>query len=252
MSPISPVRGGCSRIGAAFYPQFATHNAHTVAAILELAGERRDCEFQRLHGMGEALYEQIVGPEQLDRPCRVYAPVGSHEDLLAYLVRRLLENGANTSFVNRIVDDRAADRRDHRRSGRAPRRGCRRSRIRASRCRATSTARRGKIRAGSTSPIRRRSRRCATALAEAARAGRGRAAPIVGGVEQPAPAEPVFDPSDRRRQVGTVVAAGPAELDRALARAERSAPVVGSHPGGRAGRVLERAGRSLREAAWPS
>ncbi len=92
--------------GAAFFPQFATHNAHTVAAILELAGERRDWEFQRLHGMGEALYEEIVGPERLDRPCRVYAPVGSHEELLAYLVRRLLENGANTSFVNRIVDER--------------------------------------------------------------------------------------------------------------------------------------------------
>src|SRR5271170_4465770 len=92
--------------GAAFYPQFATHNAHTVAAILELAGDRRDWEFQRLHGMGEALYEEIVGPQRLDRPCRVYAPVGSHEELLAYLVRRLLENGANTSFVNRIVDER--------------------------------------------------------------------------------------------------------------------------------------------------
>src|SRR5258707_13039431 len=89
----------------AFFPQFATHNAHTLAAILELAGERRDYEFQRLHGMGEALYEQIVGPERMDRPCRVYAPVGSHEDLLPYLVRRLLENGANTPFVNRIIDE---------------------------------------------------------------------------------------------------------------------------------------------------
>ncbi|HEX2113278.1 MAG TPA: bifunctional proline dehydrogenase/L-glutamate gamma-semialdehyde dehydrogenase PutA, partial [Alphaproteobacteria bacterium] len=88
--------------GSVFYPQFATHNAHTVAAIAEFAGGR-EFEFQRLHGMGEALYEQIVTPE---RPCRVYAPVGSHEDLLAYLVRRLLENGANTSFVNRIADER--------------------------------------------------------------------------------------------------------------------------------------------------
>ncbi|HEY2891021.1 MAG TPA: bifunctional proline dehydrogenase/L-glutamate gamma-semialdehyde dehydrogenase PutA, partial [Dongiaceae bacterium] len=91
---------------AAFYPQFATHNAHTVAAILELAGNRRDFEFQRLHGMGEALYEHIVAPGATGHPCRVYAPVGSHEDLLAYLVRRLLENGANTSFVNRIVDEK--------------------------------------------------------------------------------------------------------------------------------------------------
>src|SRR5262249_4649123 len=67
---------------------------------------RPDWEFQRLHGMGEALYEQIVGPAYLDRPCRIYAPVGNHEELLPYLVRRLLENGANTAFVNRIVDER--------------------------------------------------------------------------------------------------------------------------------------------------
>src|SRR5690606_4833682 len=88
--------------GTVFYPQFATHNAHTIASVLEFANGRA-FEFQRLHGMGEPLYEQIVTPE---RPCRVYAPVGSHEDLLAYLVRRLLENGANTSFVNRIADER--------------------------------------------------------------------------------------------------------------------------------------------------
>lgn len=89
------------------YPQFATHNAHTVATVLELAGESRDFEFQRLHGMGTPLYDQIVGGGKASVPCRVYAPVGSHEDLLAYLVRRLLENGANSSFVNRIVDDSA-------------------------------------------------------------------------------------------------------------------------------------------------
>ncbi|MCH9019805.1 MAG: bifunctional proline dehydrogenase/L-glutamate gamma-semialdehyde dehydrogenase PutA [Proteobacteria bacterium] len=89
----------------ALFAQFATHNAHTVATVLELAGHRRDFEFQRLHGMGEALYAQIVGDENLGIPCRVYAPVGSHEDLLAYLMRRLLENGANSSFVNRIVDE---------------------------------------------------------------------------------------------------------------------------------------------------
>jgi RHH-type proline utilization regulon transcriptional repressor/proline dehydrogenase/delta 1-pyrroline-5-carboxylate dehydrogenase len=91
--------------GAALYPQFATHNAHTLASILHYAGSRRDFEFQRLHGMGEELYAEIIDPEKFDRPCRVYAPVGSHEDLLPYLVRRLLENGANTSFVNRIVDE---------------------------------------------------------------------------------------------------------------------------------------------------
>jgi RHH-type transcriptional regulator, proline utilization regulon repressor / proline dehydrogenase / delta 1-pyrroline-5-carboxylate dehydrogenase len=91
---------------AAFYPQFATHNAQTLATVLALAGDNRtDFEFQRLHGMGQALYEKLVEQSGRGIACRIYAPVGSHEDLLAYLVRRLLENGANTSFVNRIVDD---------------------------------------------------------------------------------------------------------------------------------------------------
>jgi RHH-type proline utilization regulon transcriptional repressor/proline dehydrogenase/delta 1-pyrroline-5-carboxylate dehydrogenase len=87
----------------AFYPQLATHNAHTVAAVREFAGDTNGYEFQRLHGMGEALYQVVK--EDLKIHCRVYAPVGSHEDLLPYLVRRLLENGANTSFVNRIFDE---------------------------------------------------------------------------------------------------------------------------------------------------
>ncbi|MET4804939.1 bifunctional proline dehydrogenase/L-glutamate gamma-semialdehyde dehydrogenase PutA [Limibacillus sp. MBR-115] len=90
----------------AFYPQFATHNAHSVASVLEMAGNHAGFEFQRLHGMGEALYAQVVGKDKLDIPTRIYAPVGSHEDLLAYLVRRLLENGANSSFVNRIQDEK--------------------------------------------------------------------------------------------------------------------------------------------------
>jgi RHH-type proline utilization regulon transcriptional repressor/proline dehydrogenase/delta 1-pyrroline-5-carboxylate dehydrogenase len=83
------------------YPQFATHNAHTVAAILDMAGNR-PYEFQRLHGMGERLHEIVLKAESTR--CRVYAPVGAHRDLLAYLVRRLLENGANSSFVHQIVD----------------------------------------------------------------------------------------------------------------------------------------------------
>ncbi|WP_236173305.1 trifunctional transcriptional regulator/proline dehydrogenase/L-glutamate gamma-semialdehyde dehydrogenase [Pseudomonas pseudonitroreducens] len=94
----------------AIYPQFATHNAHSLSAIYQLAGQNYypgQYEFQCLHGMGEPLYEQVVGKVadgKFNRPCRIYAPVGSHETLLAYLVRRLLENGANTSFVNRIAD----------------------------------------------------------------------------------------------------------------------------------------------------
>jgi len=86
------------------YPQFATHNAYTAATIVELAGDdKKGFEFQCLHGMGDSLYEQIVREEGIQ--CRIYAPVGYHEDLLAYLVRRLLENGANSSFVNAIVDE---------------------------------------------------------------------------------------------------------------------------------------------------
>jgi RHH-type proline utilization regulon transcriptional repressor/proline dehydrogenase/delta 1-pyrroline-5-carboxylate dehydrogenase len=90
--------------GDAFYPQFATHNAHTIAAIHHLA-QGRPFEYQRLHGMGGDLYSEVIPAERLNAACRIYAPVGSHEDLLPYLVRRLLENGANTSFVNRIVDE---------------------------------------------------------------------------------------------------------------------------------------------------
>ncbi|MEH3038105.1 MAG: trifunctional transcriptional regulator/proline dehydrogenase/L-glutamate gamma-semialdehyde dehydrogenase [Sphingomonas adhaesiva] len=91
----------------AVFPQFATHNAQTLATIYHLAGPdfaTGDYEFQCLHGMGEPLYDEVVGRAKLNRPCRIYAPVGTHETLLAYLVRRLLENGANSSFVNRIGD----------------------------------------------------------------------------------------------------------------------------------------------------
>jgi len=105
----------CARklLGApeAIFPQFATHNAHTLASIYHMAGNnyyRGQYEFQCLHGMGEGLYEEVVGDiaqGKLARPCRIYAPVGTHETLLAYLVRRLLENGANSSFVHQIGDE---------------------------------------------------------------------------------------------------------------------------------------------------
>lgn len=89
-----------------FYSQFGTHNAYTVAAILEMGKNQREhYEFQCLHGMGRPLYDQIVSPQGFNTPCRIYAPVGTHRDLLGYLVRRLLENGANSSFVNRLADE---------------------------------------------------------------------------------------------------------------------------------------------------
>jgi RHH-type proline utilization regulon transcriptional repressor/proline dehydrogenase/delta 1-pyrroline-5-carboxylate dehydrogenase len=234
---------GCARRlldgGNAFYPQFATHNAHTVAAILELAGERRDWEFQRLHGMGEALYEEIVGPDKMDRPCRVYAPVGSHEELLAYLVRRLLENGANTSFVNRIVDENQpideiiAD-----------------PVARLARLTVTPHPR-IPLPGDLFAPARRNSTGldlnhppALAALRDEITAAFRRpwhAAPIVGGVEQRGEDEPVLDPSDHRRRVGSVVAAGPAAIEQALARAASSAAVWECMPAGDRAAILERA-----------
>ena len=92
---------------AHLYPAFATHNALTVATILEWAGASRNFEFQRLHGMGEGLYEGLVRKQSYHT--RIYAPVGGHRDLLAYLVRRLLENGANSSFVHQLADSRLTD-----------------------------------------------------------------------------------------------------------------------------------------------
>ncbi|HLS67755.1 MAG TPA: bifunctional proline dehydrogenase/L-glutamate gamma-semialdehyde dehydrogenase PutA [Kiloniellales bacterium] len=202
----------------AFYPQFATHNAHTLAAVLELAGDREDYEFQRLHGMGEALYEEIVGKDKLNRPCRIYAPVGSHEDLLAYLVRRLLENGANTSFVNRIQDEALpveeiiADP--------------------VARVRALATIPHphiplpeklfGEARRNSAgidlwapeelAPLS----RTMTAAAESG----WDAAPIIGGQSLTGSSREVRDPSDHRRVVGRVLDATPEQALQALERAE--------------------------------
>ena len=225
--------------GPIFYPQFATHNAHTVAALLEFAGERRDYEFQRLHGMGEALYDQIVGAERLDRPCRVYAPVGSHEDLLPYLVRRLLENGANTSFVNRLVDEaqpiNAIVADPIAQLARLPVKPHPRIPLpRDLYGPARETSRGLDL---DHAPVQAALR---DGLAAALCQPRS-AAPIIDGIEQPGAAEPVFDPSDRRRQVGMVVAAGPREIDRALGRALFSAPSWDRTPAAERAAVLERA-----------
>ncbi len=206
----------------AFYAQFATHNAHTLATIVELAGARRDYEFQRLHGMGEALYEQVVGGDGGRRAVRIYAPVGSHEDLLPYLVRRLLENGANTSFVNRIVDEQApvddiiADP--------------------VAKVRALETKRHPRIPAPPDlyGPQRRNSRGIDITdhreLApldrqmDAALARTWHAAPLVAGEHQAGEAQPVRDPADRQRQVGTVVTADAGQAARAMASAAAAAP----------------------------
>jgi RHH-type transcriptional regulator, proline utilization regulon repressor / proline dehydrogenase / delta 1-pyrroline-5-carboxylate dehydrogenase len=225
--------------GPRFYPQFATHNAHTVAAVVELAGDRGDWEFQRLHGMGETLYGEVVPAGKMGRPCRVYAPVGSHEDLLAYLVRRLLENGANTSFVNRIVDERApiediiADplarlaqlpAKPHAKIP-LPRDLYRPERVNSPGLDLGDPRALGELR---------------TALV-AAPAPPWRAAPIVGGVEIASAGAPVFDPSDGRRQIGTVANARPEAIEAALARAARAAPAWDAAPAEERAAILERA-----------
>ena len=229
--------------GSALYPQLATHNAHTLAAVLELAGSRQasgvDWEFQRLHGMGEALYDEIVGPDKMNRPCRVYAPVGGHEDLLAYLVRRLLENGANTSFVNRIVDERApidaivAD--PIARLARLPQKAHPRIPLPRDLFQPERSNSQGFDLADP-----RRLTDLQAGLAEALRRP-AHAGPIVGGLDLAGTEEPVFDPSDRQRRIGTVTAAGPAAIEQALARAARAAPSWGDTPAERRAAILERA-----------
>jgi RHH-type proline utilization regulon transcriptional repressor/proline dehydrogenase/delta 1-pyrroline-5-carboxylate dehydrogenase len=204
----------------AIYPQFATHNAHTLAAIDVLAAGRRDFEYQRLHGMGEALHEIYHDLRKSDAAgTRVYAPVGSHEDLLAYLVRRLLENGANTSFVNRLADDEAplediiADpvtqlARD------VPLRNPRMplpARMLPGR---TNSA--GFVWAdpAKSEPM--------LAAMRAALAKTPTAGPIISGKETGREPHPVFDPSDRTRTIGEVSEVSETDVSNALDAATRA------------------------------
>ena len=209
----------------AVFPQFATHNAQTLAAIAGMAGpnfHRGQYEFQCLHGMGEPLYDEVVGPAKLDRPCRIYAPVGTHETLLAYLVRRLLENGANSSFVNRIadenvpVDELVADP------------------VAAVRAMSPVGAPHPRIAAPrALFPDRVNSRGLDLSnedrLAELARAldesaGRRWTAGPPGVAEDDGGFAPVLNPADRRDIVGFVRGARPAEIEAALAAAVSAAP----------------------------
>jgi RHH-type proline utilization regulon transcriptional repressor/proline dehydrogenase/delta 1-pyrroline-5-carboxylate dehydrogenase len=226
----------------AVYPQFATHNAQTLASVMAFAGPnyyRGQYEFQCLHGMGEPLYEEVVGRDKLDRPCRVYAPVGSHETLLAYLVRRLLENGANTSFVNRIADETVAIEdliADPVAVARAIRPlGAGHERI------AAPLALYGPERANSRGLD-------LASEAELARLADALALEPVDYEARPfdtpaeAPAEPVSNPADPTDIVGRVVVAQPPEIEAALARAAAAAHGWGETP------VAERAA-ALRRAA---
>lgn len=223
----------------AFYPQFATHNAQTLATILTLAEGRQDFEFQSLHGMGEALYEQIVDNPDLGLSCRVYAPVGSHEHLLAYLVRRLLENGANTSFVNRIVDDdmpldaMVADPVDQVRAA-VPR---------AHPAISLPAALYGEGRKNSQGvdlADRMVLEKLAAGMADAS-ASPFHVAPIIGGKAGQGTGRPITDPADRRRQVGTVVSSSDADIEAALDKAHRAANGWAATPAEERARCLERA-----------
>ena len=226
----------------AFFPQFATHNAHTVAAVRVLAGKRGDFEFQRLHGMGDTLYDQIVAP---DLPCRVYAPVGGHEDLLAYLVRRLLENGANTSFVNRLVDESApvddivADPVE----------------------RLASLKRKPHPRiplpAALYEPERRNSRgldlsdpetlRALAASLSAAERDSWSALPLIDGKAQGGAARDALNPADHAHVIGSVTEADDAAAAAALAAAHKAAPAWDATPAEGRARILDRAAALFEE-----
>ncbi len=233
----------------AFYPQFATHNAQTLATVLALAGDSRtDFEFQRLHGMGQALYEKLVEQSGRGIACRIYAPVGSHEDLLAYLVRRLLENGANTSFVNRIVDDNlpmeaiVADPADLVREAEPkahPRIVLPRDIFRPERANSR----------GLDLSDRDVLDRLAADM-EAAGTGGWSAAPLVADKARDGKARAVTDPADTARQVGTVIETTAALVDEALDVAARAAADWARRPAEERAGCLE-AMADLLEAEMP-
>ena len=239
----------CARklLGApdAVFPQFATHNAQTLATIMKLAGadfRPEQYEFQCLHGMGEPLYEEVVGADKLGRPCRIYAPVGTHETLLAYLVRRLLENGANSSFVNRVADERVpvadlvADPVPLVRAAHpigAPHPRIARPPDLYKPARANSRG----IDLSDESSLA----ALAEAVTESTRIA-WTALPTGGGAGAP---RSVVNPADHRNIVGEVREALPAEIDAALATAAASAPSWAASPVSQRAACLRRAANAL-------
>ncbi|MGN6236287.1 bifunctional proline dehydrogenase/L-glutamate gamma-semialdehyde dehydrogenase PutA [Dyella sp.] len=223
------------------YPQFATHNAHTIAAVHHIA-QGRPFEFQRLHGMGTDLYAEVIGPKDFNVPCRVYAPVGTHEDLLPYLVRRLLENGANTSFVNRVVDEdmparelvadpcetvRAFDSIPH---PRIP----------------LPANLYGELRKNSMG-VNFANDNELIALAEAVNAHTGpwTAGPLVPGAASKGALVEVTDPADRRRRIGQYLAADDATVEKALANAHAARERWNNLPVANRAAMLEYAAEQL-------
>ncbi|CAM4395967.1 trifunctional transcriptional regulator/proline dehydrogenase/L-glutamate gamma-semialdehyde dehydrogenase [Bordetella tumbae] len=258
----------CARklLGApeAVYPQFATHNAYTLSAVYQLAGQNYypgQYEFQCLHGMGEPLYEEVVGPAadgKLNRPCRIYAPVGTHETLLAYLVRRLLENGANTSFVNLIgdedipIDTLVADPVDV--AMRITPLGAPHEQIPLPRelyGPANTGARLNSAGLDLTNEHRLGS--LAAALLTSA-ATPWRAAPLLGESQTVWDTEraiEVRNPADHRDLVGYLIEAQPAEVEQALRVAESTAPIWQATPVGERAQCLRRAAQLLEEGMQP-
>lgn len=227
----------------AIYPQFATHNAHTIAAVIEMAGKRRDFEFQRLHGMGELLYSaarEVIA----DLPAvRVYAPVGAHRDLLAYLVRRLLENGANASFVNRFMDERVPlDRliEDPARKVNAM------SSIPNPKIPLPADlyggARRNSAGVDLTDPLE--TEALLKSLASLQKTV-WQAAPIVGGLAVSGTRVPVANPANRSDAVGFVVEATAGEVEKAIAAAVRAQPRWDREGAATRAAALERAADAL-------
>ena len=224
------------------YPQFATHNAHTLAAVHQLASAANvGMEFQRLHGMGEALY--AAAAERWGKLClRTYAPVGGHEELLPYLVRRLLENGANSSFVHRLLDNEVApsevvrDPLARLAAGPGPNPGIPLPREIYGAARTNSTGRDASVRAVVEA---------ARTQAEHMRSEVLRAGPLVGGQLVGGAKRPVLSPTDPRQSVGTVVDATTASLEQAVARARAAAPAWDRARGASRAGVLRAAGDAL-------
>ncbi|CAA0098552.1 Bifunctional protein PutA [Starkeya nomas] len=238
----------------AVFPQFATHNAQTLATVMEMAGANYyagQYEFQCLHGMGEPLYEEVVGREKLGRPCRIYAPVGTHETLLAYLVRRLLENGANSSFVNRIADENVPVDELIESPVEAARRieplGAPHPRI------AAPADLFGEQRRNSAGLDLSNEQRLAS-LAAALLAGSAaplKATPLLGDGPVAGIARPVLNPADHRDQVGVVEEATPEIVARAMEIAQGAAPIWQSTPPAERAACLFRAAE-LMEARLPT
>ncbi len=241
--------------GDALYPMFATHNAQTIATVHQMArtiSGIRDFEFQKLHGMGDDLYSEVIPADRLDVACRVYAPVGSHEDLLPYLVRRLLENGANSSFVNRITDENVAIDdliRDPVQAVAAfnpiphPR-----IPLPVDLYRSQGHSRDNSM--GINLANDDQLRELAAALNNAG-AGSWTSAPLVPGATSASEKIAVTNPADRREIVGHWQAADSATVERALTNAVAAQPAWNATPAGSRAAILEHAA-DLLEARMPT